>query len=130
MDQIDKLGGAVMAIEHQFYQQEIAKSAYAYQKSIEEKRKIIVGVNEFMSEEPAAPQLFRVSEEVRLDQIQRLVKIRSERNDVGVRRALSGLVYAAARTDNVVPHILQCVEAYATLGEISDALRSVWGENV
>jgi len=130
MQQIDKLGGAVRAIELQFYQQEIAKSAYAYQKAIEEKRKIIVGMNEFQSEETTAPKLFRVSEEVRRDQVERLARIRSGRDAAAVKRALSGLAAAAAGTDNVVPHILECVEAYATLGEISDALRSVWGETV
>jgi methylmalonyl-CoA mutase N-terminal domain/subunit len=129
LKKIDELGGAVRAIEQQYYQLEIAKSAYEYQRSIEEKKKIIVGVNEFVSEETSEPQLFRVPEEVRRDQIERLGKIRSERNAGAVRSALSGLTAAAAGSENVVPHILNCVESYATLGEISDALREVWGEN-
>ncbi len=124
---VESLGGSVKAIEQGYFQTEIAESAYLYQRAIDEKKKTIVGVNEFIVEEDAAPELLKVDESIRTEQIASLKKIRRERNNDVVRRHLASLRSAAATDRNVVPHILECVEAYASVGEISDALREVWG---
>jgi methylmalonyl-CoA mutase N-terminal domain/subunit len=128
LKKIDTLGGAVRAIEQQFYQQEIAESAYRYQKAIEQKEKIIVGVNEFTTKETIQPSILRIDEVVQTKQIERLKKLRQQRNNSKVTSSFASLKQAAASTDNLIPYVLQCVESYATLGEISDALRKVWGE--
>lgn len=125
---IDGLGGAVKAIQQQFYQREIADSAYRYQQAIEQKNKVVVGVNEFVSEEKTRPQLLTVEAGVRSQQIERLRAVRKRRKGARATSALGSLQRAARGDDNVLPHILNCVESYCTLGEISDALRAVWGE--
>jgi methylmalonyl-CoA mutase N-terminal domain/subunit len=125
---IDDLGGAVRAIEQQFYQTQIAESAYKYQIAIERKEKIIVGVNEFVSSGENIPLTLHIDEGVRERQIQRLRAVKASRDQQRVEKALEQL-QAIARTDrNIVPHLLDTVESYATIGEISDALRNVWGE--
>jgi len=128
INNIDALGGAIKAIEKQFYQNEIAESAYRYQKAIEEKEKIIVGVNEFTIEEKEEPFVFKVDDDVREKQSRRIQALKSRRDARRVSEGLFVLKNAAKGSDNVLPHILSCVESYATLGEISDALREVWGE--
>jgi methylmalonyl-CoA mutase N-terminal domain/subunit len=128
IEKIDAMGGAVNAIEKQFYQTEIADSAYRYQQAIEKKEKIIVGVNEFISKEGAQPPLFTVNETVRATQTERLAALKRDRDGKRVEKALQSLQDAAGSRNNVLPCILESVEAYATLGEISDALRNVWGE--
>jgi methylmalonyl-CoA mutase, N-terminal domain len=125
---IDALGGAVVAIEKQLYQNEIAESAYRYQQEIERKEKIIVGVNEFTTAEREQPPLLSVSESVRGGQTAKLANLKKRREGPAVARSLSLLTKCAAGNDNLFPAILDCVERYATLGEIADALRSVWGE--
>ncbi|MBI5216405.1 MAG: methylmalonyl-CoA mutase family protein [Ignavibacteriae bacterium] len=128
LDKIKSLGGAVKAIEQSYYQTEIATSAYEYQKAIEKKEKIIVGVNEFAIEETNQPPLFKVDETVRSVQSEKLTALRQQRDNKQVNVSLQLLKQAANGSENVLPHILSCVEAYGTLGEISDALRGVWGE--
>ena len=125
---IDELGGAVAAIRKQFYQTEIAESAYAYQMAIEKQEKIIVGVNEFQVEEHEESNLLRIDESVRTKQIERLCQLRSRRNETNVHSSLQALGGAARGSENLLPRILQSVEAYATVGEISDVLREAWGE--
>ncbi len=125
---VDAMGGAVKAIEEHYYQNEIAKSAYEYQMAIERKEKIIVGVNDFMEKEDSAPELLHIDPAVRTKQTERLRALRAKRNKQKVNGALLSLQEAAHGNRNVVPHILESVEAYATVGEISDALRKVWGE--
>ncbi|MGB2869207.1 MAG: methylmalonyl-CoA mutase family protein [Bacteroidota bacterium] len=125
---IDALGGAVKAIEQAFYQTEIAKSAYDYQKTIEQKEKIIVGVNEFQEEEDHTPEILHVDETLRAKQIAGLNHVKSQRNSGQVLTVLKSLREAATSAQNMMPPILAAVEAYATLGEISDTLREVWGE--
>lgn len=128
IQRIDSLGGSVRAIEQKFFQTEIAESAYNYQRAIEQKEKIIVGVNDFvMAEEPVA-DILRISESVARRQIERLNTIRAARDNDAVRTALADLINAAATDLNLLPFILKCVESYASVGEISDALRAVWGE--
>jgi methylmalonyl-CoA mutase N-terminal domain/subunit len=128
IEQIDAIGGAIKAIEQKFYQNEITKSAYLYQVAIEKKNRIIVGVNDFVSEETNAPELMQVDDALSKKQITRLREMKERRNDTEVRSNLASLRAAAKTRQNVIPFILSCVEAYATVGEISDALRDVWGE--
>ncbi len=128
MAKIDAMGGAVKAIEAQYYQTEIAESAYRYQRAIESKEKVIVGVNEFVVEEPPVGSLFRVDERVRDDQAGRLRALRAKRDATAVQNALQSLEDAARGLENLMPALITAVEAYATLGEISDVLRKVWGE--
>jgi methylmalonyl-CoA mutase, N-terminal domain len=125
---VDALGGAVQAIEKQFYQSHIAESAYRYQMAIERKEKLIVGVNEFRVEGEQPPHTLRVDEETRAKQIRKLQATKNSRDQVKVDEALKRLQSMAEGTQNLIPPILTAVEAYATIGEISDTLRSVWGE--
>jgi methylmalonyl-CoA mutase N-terminal domain/subunit len=124
---IDGMGGSVKAIEQQYFQTEIAESAYTYQRAIDEKEKIIVGVNEFTVVEENPQELLKVDESIRDEQIRSLHAVRSSRDNQAVNAALAGLKLAAQGTENVVPHILRSVELYASVGEISDTLRDVWG---
>jgi methylmalonyl-CoA mutase, N-terminal domain len=124
----DALGGAVNAIEQRFFQTEIAESAYKYQLAIEKKEKIIVGVNDFVIKEHSDIEILRIDESVGRRQTEQLKKVRASRNNAEVTRLLNDLKVAAAGTANIIPYILQCVEVYASVGEISDVLRGVWGE--
>ena len=126
--QIDEMGGAVRAIEKKFYQTRIMESAYRYQRAIEEKEKTVVGVNAFETGPVAQPELLRIDESAASRQVERLRRVRAERSDPDVRSALDAIRGAAGAADNLMPHILRAVEAYATVGEISDTLRGVWGE--
>jgi methylmalonyl-CoA mutase, N-terminal domain len=128
ISKIDKIGGAAKAIESGFIQQEIADSAYQYQKEIETKKRIIVGVNQFQVEEEPLRNILRIPPEVERTQKEKLARIKKERDSEKVRKALAVLKTAAQGTDNVVPPILEAVKAYATVGEISDTLREVFGE--
>ncbi|HTK81595.1 MAG TPA: methylmalonyl-CoA mutase family protein [Bacteroidota bacterium] len=128
LKKIDNLGGAVRAIEQQFYQNEIAESAYKYQKAIEQKEKIIVGVNEFVSKETGELSLLKVDESIRKKQVARLQAMRTTRDTGKLGHSLEVLKAKARTAENVLPSILACVEAYATIGEISNTLREVWGE--
>lgn len=128
MKQIDALGGAVKAIEKQYYQTQIAQSAYEYQMAIEKKEKVIVGVNQFQEQEAPYENLLQVDERLREKQVQRLTEMKKKRDQNAVSVRLESIKKAAATKENLLPHILAAVEAYATVGEISDALRSVWGE--
>ncbi len=124
---VDALGGSVKAIEQNYFQTEIAESAYKYQRAIDEKQKIIVGVNEFTIEEHQTEELLKVDESIREGQILSLQAVRARRNNDRVASILTGLKQAAQGSENVVPHILSAVEEYASVGEISDTLRDVWG---
>ncbi|MBM4159481.1 MAG: methylmalonyl-CoA mutase [Ignavibacteria bacterium] len=128
IEKVDKLGGAVRAIEQQFYQKHIAESAYEYQMAIEKREKIFVGVNQFKIQEERQPEILWIDESIRDKQVQRLNAIRARRDRGPLEREIVHLMEAAKGSGNVLPSILRCVEAYATVGEISNALRSVWGE--
>ncbi len=128
IQKIDEMGGAIKAIESGYIQQEIAESAYQYQKEIESKKRIIVGVNQFQIEEPPLRDILRIQPEVEKYQKEKLARVKQERDLAKVKEALMKLKKAAQGTDNVVPPILEAVKAYATLGEISDTLREVFGE--
>ncbi len=125
---VDELGGSMRAIEEGYFQAEIQKSAYEFQLQVESKQRIIVGVNQFQSESSVSPALQKVSEKSRDEQVARLQKIKSDRNNVAVAKSLQRLSAAAATDENLIPIILNCVEVYATVGEIANTLRNVWGE--
>jgi len=125
---IDELGGAAEAIERGFIQREIQDSAYKYQREIEQEERIVVGVNRFQVEEEKPTNLLRVDPVVRTSQIERLQKLRSERDDAVVGKCLSDLKQGAKGNQNLIPLMLEAVKAYATLGEICDVLREIFGE--
>jgi len=128
IDKIDELGGAASAIEKGFIQKEIQDSAYRYQREIEKEERVVVGVNRFQVEEESPKDLLRVDPNVRVSQMERLKRLRSERDNGRVKGILNGLKKSAEENDNLMPVILDAVKAYATLGEICDALREVFGE--
>jgi len=128
IQQIDQMGGSVMAIENGFMQNKIADSAYAYQKNIESGEKVIVGVNKFISDIKNPIPLLKIDESIRQDQIDKLKKIKETRNQDNVERCLQDIKQAAQGSENLMPFVIEAVENYCTLGEISDTLRSVYGE--
>lgn len=129
IEKIDKLGGAVEAISRGFQQKEIQDSAYAYQKAIEKDELIIVGVNKFTVQEPPPTGLLKVKEEVEISQKKDLAAVKSGRDNAAVKGALAKLETVARGTDNVMPAILEAVKTYATLGEIADVFRGVFGKH-
>jgi methylmalonyl-CoA mutase N-terminal domain/subunit len=128
INKIDDMGGAVPAIEQGYIQREIQDSAYKYQLDIEKEERIVVGLNRFQVKEEKPTNLLRVDPTVREAQIERLKKLKSERNNKKVNKSLSDLKQAAQVDDNLMPYILDAVKAYATLGEICNVLREVFGE--
>ena len=128
-DQIEKLGGVIPAIEKGFFQREIARAAFTYQREIEEKKRIIVGVNDYIDEgEKIKIDLLRIGPEVEKQQKKVLRGVKSDRNDTEVEAALAGLRAAAQGTDNLMPHFVDCCRVYATEGEMIGVLREVFGE--
>jgi len=125
---IDDLGGSVYAIERGFMQAEIEQAAYTYQKNLEEEKAIVVGVNRFALEHEERPRLMRVDTEMSKRQAARVAELRQLRDNARVQQALSALEAGAEGDANLMPLIIEAVEAYATLGEISDAMRRVFGE--
>jgi methylmalonyl-CoA mutase N-terminal domain/subunit len=128
IDKIDAMGGAVKAIEQDYIQQEIAASAYQYQIDIENGEKVLVGVNKFIQQEDAPRNVFRVDDSIRKMQMEKIIKLKNKRNNNAVKDNLQLLKTAASGTENIMPFIVSSVESYATLGEIADTLRSVFGE--
>jgi methylmalonyl-CoA mutase, N-terminal domain len=128
IDQIDRLGGAVAAIEKGFVQKEIGAAAYRYQREIEKGERVIVGLNKFQTAEDRLKDLLKVDPEVGARQVARLQELRSTRDNAAVNQALAELKTAAQGTDNLMPLILKAVKHLATLGEICDTLRGVFGE--
>ncbi|MDN5348342.1 MAG: methylmalonyl-CoA mutase, N-terminal domain [Clostridia bacterium] len=125
---IDAMGGAPRAIEQGYIQREIQESAYRYQMEIERGERIVVGVNKFQIEEEIPQELLKVDPAVRDLQIKKLKEIKAKRDNLAVRQALKELRQAAEGEDNLMPPILKAVKVYATLGEICDVLRGVFGE--
>jgi len=127
-DKVDRLGGVIPAIEKGFFQREIAESAYRYQKETDENKRIIVGVNRYkLDEEPSIP-ILKMDEKGEERQINRLKKLRTERDASKVQKHLERLRKAAKGDENLMPFILDCSHSYATLGETCDVLREVFGE--
>ena len=125
---IDGLGGAVAAIEQGFQMREIGDAAYRHRQEVETGQRTIVGVNRFLTDEPPVEGLMRVDEEAARSQIERLDRLRRERDNAQTQAALDRLAEVARGDANAVPAILDCVESYCTLGEISEVLRNVFGE--
>jgi methylmalonyl-CoA mutase N-terminal domain/subunit len=127
-ERVERLGGVIPAIEKSFFQREIAESAYRYQKEIEEKKRIIVGVNRYKLEEEVEIPLLQMDEKGEERQFNRLQKLRKDRDNNVVQRHLGELRKAAEGTENLMPFILSCIRSYATLGETCQVLREVFGE--
>jgi methylmalonyl-CoA mutase N-terminal domain/subunit len=128
IDFIEKNGGALWAVESGFYSKEIQKSAYEYQKQIEKNEKIIVGVNRFEIDKEELKDIFKIDLKTQKEQIKRLNQVKKERDDSKVEKLLKALKMKAQSDENLMYPILECVEAYATIGEMCDVLREVWGE--
>jgi methylmalonyl-CoA mutase N-terminal domain/subunit len=128
LSKIDKMGGMLRAIEAGFVQGEIQKAAYDFQRAVEKKEQIVVGVNDFVAEEPRTIPTLRIDADIERSQITRLNALRAKRDSARAKSALAELQRRAATSENLLPAILAAVEAYATVGEISDALRRVFGE--
>jgi methylmalonyl-CoA mutase, N-terminal domain len=128
LDKIDQLGGMLPAIENGWIQSQIQDAAYAYQRSIEERKRIVVGVNEFRMDENTSVPTHSIDPQVEPAQVGRLDVIRQRRNPQDAADTLRRLESAAAASGNLMPHIVAAVEAYATVGEISDVFRRVHGE--
>jgi len=128
-DRFDAMGGVIPAIEKGFPQREIANASYKYQREIETNKRTIVGVNDFVLEgEEITIPVLKIDPEIERKQVERTQRIRGERDKKKFEEALNGLRKASEGTDNVMPHIINAVKAYATVGEICDVWRDLWGE--
>jgi len=125
---IDAMGGMIKAIESGFVQSEIQRAAYDFQRAVETKEQIVVGMNDFVASEERSIPTLRIDSEIERNQVQRLQALRAKRDSAKTKAALAELERRARTTENLLPAILAAVEAYATVGEISDALRCVYGE--
>jgi methylmalonyl-CoA mutase N-terminal domain/subunit len=125
---IDEMGGAVQAIEAGYIQNEIAASAYKYQRDIESKEKEIIGLNKYQTEEAPFDKIFSVDDSIRQVQTSQIAAVKSERDAALAVRNLDALEEAAKGDKNLMPFILACAESYCTLGEIADRMRNVFGE--
>ena len=127
-DRIEKLGGVIPAIKENFFQREIADASFRYQHEVEQKQRIIVGVNRYELEDEPEVEILRIDPALEGEQIERVQALRGRRDSPAVEAALARLKQAAARDrDNLMPPLVEAAKAYVTLGEMCDALRSVWG---
>ena len=129
-DTIDRMGGMVEAIERGYPQREIADSAYQFQQAVEARERVIVGVNDFVEEDEESIRILYIDESAGETQLAKLEALRRRRDNGRVERALDALREGAMDTGNTMPLLLEAVRAYATVGEMCDALRDVWGEYV
>jgi methylmalonyl-CoA mutase N-terminal domain/subunit len=128
IEKIDAMGGMLAAIESGFVQREIQEAAYQYQRAVETKDAIVVGVNQFQIDEPDVIPILKIDERIEREQIERLRAVRAKRDAAKADSSVSALRSAATSSENLLPRILECIESYVTVGEISNTLRSVWGE--
>jgi methylmalonyl-CoA mutase N-terminal domain/subunit len=128
LSKIDAMGGMIKAIEAGFVQTEIQRAAYDYQRGVESKDNIVVGVNDFVTEDHRQIPTLRIDAEIERAQVARLKALRAKRDTPRAKAALAELQRCAGTPENLLPAILAAVEAYATVGEISDAMRKVYGE--
>ncbi len=128
LEKIEKLGGALQAIESGFYQKEIAQAAYEFQKRVEAGEQFIVGVNKFQTDEHPTEILLKVDQQGIEEQIRRLNSVKKKRDQKKVQKSLETLGKKSKSKENLMPSILDCVQNYCTIGEICDTLRNVWGE--
>jgi methylmalonyl-CoA mutase N-terminal domain/subunit len=127
-DTIDRMGGMVEAIERGYPQKEIAEASYQFQQAVERGEKIIVGVNDFVQTDEKPIEILYIDDTTAERQLERLAELRRTRDNDAVRRTLDALKAGARGTENTMPLLMDCVRAYATVGEMCDALREVWGE--
>jgi methylmalonyl-CoA mutase N-terminal domain/subunit len=127
IERIDRMGGIVAAIEAGFPQKEIADASYRYQQDVDAGRKTVVGVNRYVSEEDERPEILKIGEEVEREQLARLAALRRTRDEAALQSALRDLREGAARSDNLIPLMLEAVRRYGTVGEISQALVPAFG---
>jgi len=127
-DVIDRMGGMVEAIEHGFPQKEIAEASYRFQQAVESREKVIVGVNDYVQEDETPIPILYIDETTAERQLSRLETLRQTRDNARLRAALDALKETARGTGNTMYPLMDCVRAYATVGEMCDALRDVWGE--
>ena len=128
LHRIEDMGGAVTAIESGYIQREIQEASYAYQKAVDDGKKIIVGVNKFRLEDEERQMIFRVNPEAARAQLKRLEAIKKQRDEAAVRAALARLDEASRNGENLMYPIAEAVKAYATLGEICGVMRKVFGD--
>ena len=128
LDDIDRMGGALKAIERGYIQQEIANSAYDYLMAVDSGEQVVVGVNRFVTDEDYTPKTLEIGVEVERKQIERLRRLKSERDNGKVGQTLDSVRTVARSSGNIMPVMIDAVKSYATVGEISDALRQVFGE--
>jgi methylmalonyl-CoA mutase N-terminal domain/subunit len=129
IEKIDEMGGAVVAIEKGFMQREIVESAYRFQREVETKKRIVVGVNEFVTQEETPIKILQIDPEIEKTLVERLKQIKRQRNQAKVKEALDKLRLAAEKENvNLMPFIIHAVKEYATIGEICNTLREVFGE--
>jgi methylmalonyl-CoA mutase N-terminal domain/subunit len=125
---IDEMGGIIRAVEEQYPQKEIGESAYRFQREVEQGERIIVGVNGFRSDGDGPIELLKIEERVHDEQVARLKEVKTTRDAAAVQAALAKVEAACRGSDNLMPPVLEAVKAYATLGEVSDVFRKVWGQ--
>ncbi len=128
IEKIDAMGGSVEAIEEGFIQEQIANSAYQYQKDIESGKKIIVGVNKYETEENQDIPILKIDDAIQTEQVKKLTELKARRDNDQVDAMLAALKLKAQTSENLMPHVISCVEHLCSLGEIANALRDVWGE--
>ncbi|PSN83716.1 methylmalonyl-CoA mutase [Candidatus Marsarchaeota G2 archaeon ECH_B_SAG-F08] len=128
INEIESLGGVIKCIQSGYFQRQLSDSAYRYQRSLEEKRRFLVGVNCYRAEEPPKIPIFRIDPEIERSQVERVKKLREKRDNRAVKLSLEELKQAANQNKNLVPYVLDCVNNYATLGEVIGALKEVYGE--
>ena len=128
INEIDKMGGALKAIEKGYIQREIATAAYNHQRAVESGEQVVVGVNKFVTRDEYLPETLEIGVEVEQKQVEGLKRLRQERDNRRVKEALNKVSSVAGRDENIMPVLIEAVKAYATLGEMSDALRDVFGE--
>ncbi|MFW9937263.1 MAG: methylmalonyl-CoA mutase [Candidatus Thorarchaeota archaeon] len=126
-EKIEELGGVIPAIKANFFQREIANASYKYQKEIDNKERIIVGVNDYTQREPCSTPLLKIDEKIAHQQIQKLLEIKKRRDNEKLKEKIKMLKEAARGTENLMPYIIDCVREYASIGEIINALKEVFG---
>jgi methylmalonyl-CoA mutase N-terminal domain/subunit len=126
---IDAMGGMLKAIERGYVQQEIQNAAYEFQQAVDRLEQVVVGVNRFEVEEEKPIPILRIDPELERRQVERLRAVRAKRDSAKWKAAVRQVEEAARSTDNLMPHIIQAVESYATVGEIAGAMRRVFGEH-
>jgi methylmalonyl-CoA mutase N-terminal domain/subunit len=128
IEKIDVMGGAVSAVEQGFIQEQIAASSYKYTQAIERNEKIIVGVNKYVSNDGIKIPIMKIDDSIQQTQIAQLTKFKANRNQEEVKQKLDKIVEVANSSENLMPSVIEAVEAHCTLGEIANVLRGIWGE--